>query len=184
MIVSEKEEEYKAKIRKNIKETAFKELKVIQAKHSKVNTIIYEKFEKQAYLVSPLFTNEDVSILSNLRSHTTRGIKDNFHRMYGNDISCPLKCWPEGAPPIRDTQEHIMLCSKLELLNPTVASGTLKYDDIYGNTDQQKEVVTVMKELLKSRNKSLQPTSGCDHWTQAPHGAVKTPVICNVCIGT
>ena len=63
------------------------------------------------------------------------------------------------------------------------------YTDIYGNVNQQKAIVTVMKELLEIRNKILKddPTSGTEHWTQAPHGAIQAHHddnnICSVCIG-
>ena len=86
MVVSTKEDDYKNVIRNKTRETAFKELKTEQASHSKVKAIIYGNFEAQRYLKSSLFSNEDVSILSNLRSHTTKTIRANFK----NDKSCPL----------------------------------------------------------------------------------------------
>ena len=85
-ILVEKEYDYRNLFRKKIRETAFKELKTEQAPHSKVKAIIYGNFEAQRYLKSSLFSNEDVSILSNLRSHTTKTIRANFK----NDKSCPL----------------------------------------------------------------------------------------------
>ena len=53
-IVSTKYEQYKDMIKKNVKETAFDELKMKQESHSKVNRIIYNSFVKQPYLVSPI----------------------------------------------------------------------------------------------------------------------------------
>ena len=73
-IVSTKYEQYKDMIKKNVKETAIDELKRKQDSHSNVYRIIYNSFVKQPNLVSPLFTNDDVEVLANLRSHTTRGI--------------------------------------------------------------------------------------------------------------
>ena len=134
-IVCFKEEDFKKLIRKHVRETAFKELKIKQEGHSKVNTIVYEKLQQQSYLQSPLFSNDDVSILSNLRSHTTRGIRDNFQQMYRSDQNCPLKCWPPDASPLRDTQPHLLTCSKLKLPNATIASSKIVYTDIYGNVN-------------------------------------------------
>ena len=78
MIIAGKVDDYRSLIRKHIKAAAFKELKTKQSSHSKVNDIVYENLEKQSYLISPIFTNDDIEILSNLRSHTTRGIRSNF----------------------------------------------------------------------------------------------------------
>ena len=190
MIASAKEEDYRKLIRRHVRETAFKELKNKQASHSKVNTIVYEKLEKQSYLVSSIFTNDDVSVLSNLRSHTTRGIRSNFQQMYRNNLNCPLKCWPSSDNPIRDTQEHLLTCSKLKLVKQTLSTNQIKYDDIYGNVEEQKAVVTIVRELLEARNTLLNPnpTSGDDHWTQPPPGAIQTHSDscendCSVCIG-
>ena len=80
---------YQSAVRKHIRNTAFSELKTKQVGHSKVQNILYEQFEKQHYLTSPLFTNEDVSTLSNLRSHTTRGIRANFANLCKDNTSCP-----------------------------------------------------------------------------------------------
>ena len=81
-IKASKEDDFKSFVRNKIKEAAFEELKRKQMSHSKVNEITYEKLEKQPYLTSALFSNDDVEILSNLRSHTTRGIRSNFSQLY------------------------------------------------------------------------------------------------------
>ena len=44
----------------------------------KVKNIQYKKLETKAYIRNPLFTNNDISLLSALRSHTVRDIKCNF----------------------------------------------------------------------------------------------------------
>ena len=116
------EQKYKDLIRKHTREAAFKELRNKQKEHSKVKSINYESLEKQEYLSSALFSNEEVSILSNLRSHTTRGIRKNFRNMYKDNLNCPLKCWSDGSPPFEDTQEHLLHCSRLIIkTNLTVA---------------------------------------------------------------
>ena len=137
-----------------------------------------------------MFSNSNVGVLSNLRSHTTRGIRTNFKQLYKDDFNCPLKCWPADTSPVRDTQEHLLSCSKLELKNPTVAAGNIVMNNIYGSVSEQKAVVAVVQELLSERNNILErkPTSGCIHWTQAPPGAVQAQsdsckYICGVCIG-
>ena len=96
-------------------------------------------------------------------------------KMYRTNLNRPLKYWPSSDNPIRDTQEHLLTCSKLKLEKQTLSTDLIKYDDIYGNVEEQKAVVTMVRELLEARNTLLNPnpTSGDDDWTQAPPGAVQ-----------
>ena len=112
--------------------------------------------------MSSAFSNEDVGVLSNLRSDTTRGIRSNFHQIFRNNLSCPQKCWSPSDAPLRDTQEHLLVCSKLNLATQTVVRGNIKYENIYGNVEDQKAIVNIFKELIEKRNKLLKPdpTSG------------------------
>jgi hypothetical protein len=97
---------------------------------------------------------------------------------------------PPDALPVRDTQEQLLSCKKLKQTKHTVVSEKIVIDNIYGTVSPQKAVVTLVKENLQERNKLLNsnPTSGCDHWTLAPPGAMQAQLdICNdncsVCIG-
>ena len=159
MVVNMKEDDYRSMVRKHLRKAAFVELTTEQASHFKVNTIEYNRLEKQPYLVSPVFSDEDVGILSNMRSHTTRGIRGNFKQFYRGNTYCPLKCWPEDSP-VEDTQQHLLVCDKIQKdANLTVACGKPEYNDIYGSTDKQKEIVTIFKECLNVRNKKISENS-------------------------
>ena len=110
--------------------------------------------------------------------------------MYKDDQNCPLKCTPPDTMPLRDTQEHLLSCKKLKQTKHTVVSEKIVINNIYGTISQQKALATLAKENLQERNKLLdsKPTSGCDHWTLAPPGAMQAQLdICNdncsVCIG-
>ena len=92
--------------------------------------IVYNSLVKQPYLVSPIFTNDDVEVLANLRSHTTRGILNCLKQLYKNNLSCYLKCWPADSTPVQDSQQHLLVCGKLELNKSTVATGKIVIDDI------------------------------------------------------
>ena len=149
--------EYKLYIKKKIRIAAFKELQAQQQEHSKVKRIKYDKFEAQSYMFSPLFSNDDVALIAALRSHTVRGVRCNFRNMYKPNIYCPLKCWAPGTPPVEDTQQHMLECTKLTLVqNNTVANKQIVYDDIYGDVAQQKAVVSIFKQLLQQRNEILE----------------------------
>ena len=154
-----------ATIKNLTREAAFKDLVDIQLRHSKVKDIKYETFKCQPYLSSGMFSNEEVSILASLRSHTLRTIRGNFKNFYQGNLSCPLKCWPEGSTPLNDTQEHLLVCSRLDVQpQTTLACGAIKYDDIYGSRAEQKAVTSVVKQCMETRNQLLeqdkQPTSG------------------------
>ena len=77
-IIAMSNSQYKNFIKKHIKEATFKCLSTIQASHVKVRDIKYNKLEAQEYIISPSFTNSEITTLAALRSHTTRGIKGDF----------------------------------------------------------------------------------------------------------
>ena len=110
--------------------------------------------------------------------------------MYKDDSSCPLTCWQENLEPLRDTQEHLLVCSKLKTNDKqTLVEEEIKYTHIYGAVGQQKAIVTVMKELLNERNKILKTisTSG-DSLDPSTHGCYASTSDdcdnnCSVCSG-
>ena len=151
---------YKKLIKTKVKQAALKALQEIQASHSKVNQIKYEKFEIQSYMTSSVFNNEEISQLLALRSHTVRGIKKNFSSWYKPNLSCLFTCSAE------DSQPHLLSCKPiLDLLTPQelATTYTVKYDDIYGCLERQKVAVTVFSRLLDIRERLLEaatPASG------------------------
>ena len=75
------EEQYKSYIKKHIRITAFNHLIKIQEPHTKVNQIQYTNLKIQPYRTSNEFENNEVKLLTALRSHTMRGIKNEFFIM-------------------------------------------------------------------------------------------------------
>ena len=150
---------YKNIIKRHTRIKAFSDLVKTQKSHSKVQKIEYSSFKCQEYLSSGMFKNEEISILSSLRSHTVRTVRYNFKNLYKNNLNCPLKCWEDGNEPNCDTQEHILSCKRISErvpLNPTVARNKVKYDDIYGNLHEQKEVISVFKQRIQTRNEMIE----------------------------
>ena len=136
------------------------------------------KYERnvQPYLKSREFSNNNASLHAALRSHTVRGIRCNFKTLYRNKTQCPLKCSPSS--PQQDTQEHLLVCSKL-VLNNVLACHNITHNDIYGDIEKQKMAVSVFKEIINKRNKLLdektQNTADLpvgNHWTLAHPSAV------------
>ena len=52
-------------------------------------------------------------------------------------------CWTSNDNPIKDTQEHLMVCNKIKMNTNNVTTDEIKYDDIYGSVNKQKEIVTL-----------------------------------------
>ena len=145
---------YKKRIKSKIRVAALKNLKEIQKSHSKVKEIKYDKLEVQPYLVSPLFTNEEVDLLYSLRSRTMN-CKANFRGMYKDDLSCPT-C-QTGA---LDQQQHILECNELskKMLTDMLANNKVKYDDIFGSCLKQKEVTALFAKLIAIREQITKDT--------------------------
>ena len=152
-IMSSSQEQYKKIIKTNLEKAAFSCMIEKQQGHSKVRDIKYDILKMQPYLKSNKFSNEDVSTLVALRTHTVRGIRSNFKKMYNNNTLCPLLCSPSSLQ--QDTQEHLLVCSKLTNRNE-VATNVISHDDIYGDVQKQKGAADIFKQLIRKRNKLLE----------------------------
>ena len=137
-------------IRKYIKNAAFKYLTKKQESHSKINIIKYSKLETQKYMISPIFSNEEVNQLHALRAKTTN-CKMNFkNRFKIEDLLCNL-CESEDQD-----QEHLLQCSVVirKLKSSHVTKQKIEYEDIYSdNVNKQKEVTSLFVEIFNIKNK-------------------------------
>ena len=104
------------------------------------------------------FSNEDISILSSLRSNTLRTIKSNFKSIYEGDLSCPLKCSPDDK--YDDSQQHLMSCAiivqKLSQSQKTISTHKISYNDIYADIYRQKGVVNMVTQCMEIRNNIIE----------------------------
>ena len=146
-IQQQSKESYKREIKERIRNAAFEYLQDLQSKHSKVQGIVYKKFETQKYLKSPLFKNEEVNLLHALRSRVV-AVKNNFSSKYKNNLLCPLCIMSI------DDQPHILNCSvlKRKFRSNEAAKYSIKYEDIFGDIQKQKQVTHLFSQLLKIRN--------------------------------
>lgn len=162
---------YKNFIKNKVREKAFEDLQEIRKSHSKVSDLIYKNFlQPQEYLTNSTFSYSEVCVLFGLRSKTMRGIKGNFSYLQnGGDSLCPV-CQKHN-----DTQAEVMECKILRSM--VVFSDSVKYSQIFGNVQEQKEVVNVYIRLLSARDQLLadqpevqQCLPGHQYWAQAPQG--------------
>ena len=140
-------EPYKKMVKKKVREAAFRHFKTLQAGHSKIMNIQYDELKCQPYMLSTMFTNLEVNLLHALRSRSV-DCKINFRRLHGDDLDCPL-C-SDGC---QDDQPHILQCKKLRMMmkSEDLANSNVRYDNIFGNLLQQKEVTVMFAKLLQIR---------------------------------
>ena len=79
----------KAEVKAKMQAAALGYLKQKQSQHSKIRNIVYPKLQTHPYMVSQLFTNDEVNTLHALRSRSVN-VKANFKNKYGNNLECPL----------------------------------------------------------------------------------------------
>ena len=111
----------------------------------------------QPYLKSPMFSNEETSLLFALRTQTARTFRANFSQLYGGKVECPLKCENQSLhePAFKDSQEHLLWCERVKLQNPIIAQGKAEYSDIFAHVNRQKEVITMYLMIIEEREKIM-----------------------------
>ena len=141
---------YKQMIRKSIKNAALRYLTKKQESHSKINMINYSELETQKYMISPIFSNEEVNQLHALRAKTTN-CKMNFkNRFKVGDLLCNL-CENENQD-----QKHLLQCSvvKRKLKSSHVAKQKIEYENIYSDDlNKQKEITSLFLEIFNIKNR-------------------------------
>ena len=140
----------KAEVKAKMQAAALRYLKQKQHQHSKIRNIVYSKLQTQAYMVSPLFTNDEVNTLHALRSRSVN-VKANFKNKYGNNLLCPLCGLDE------DSQPHMLVCTELNKLyeSEELLSKKCSYDDLFGDQKEQKVITHLYLKLLNIRNQLL-----------------------------
>ena len=150
-----------------ISEAAFRYLKDQQKMHSKIKDIEYIKFETQQYMNSPLFTNDEVSLLYRIRSRAL-DCKMNFKSRYRNEHLLCILCSEQS-----DTQQHILICKALQtdLVRDEIVDNKISYADIFASPQKQKVVTTVFAKLLVIREKMMKQ---CQLNPSTPQGVLKS----------
>ena len=146
-IIKKSRNSYKNNIKLKTRIAAFSYLKEQQNKHSKIRNIQYTKLDTQAYMISPLFSNTEVSLLFALRSKYI-DCKSNFKFKYNQDN---LLCQLCGVD--EDSQPHILQCNILRsyIKSEDIMKEKVDYNDIFRETGKQKVIVTIFSKLLEIR---------------------------------
>ena len=109
------------------------------SKHSKSSGLSTDFLKMQDYLFSDILSTEDKQLLFKFRTRTYP-CKTNFRQQYQADLSCQI-CHQEDSP------QHLFNCA----LDGVDINGT-KYEDIFGNVEQQSRVIKVLKKITVKRD--------------------------------
>ena len=165
---------FKNIVKAKISNATFLHLQKKQIGHSKMKKLNYEKFELMSYMNSPLFNNNNRTLLLALRTRAVRGIRNDFRGLY-NDNMCPLECGDV------DTIENVLTCRVIKQHHTSneVTNTTSKYEDIFSNDiNKQQKVTELYSQLLEKRNNIIQsmPVAGNSGPVQG-NRAVQNPTI-------
>ena len=125
----------------------------------KMANIKYSKLKTMSYLISPLFTQEESSLLLRLRTRCVNSIRSDFGLMY-SDQNCPVNSNCKSV----DTLQHLLVCETLQdcLTGHTIAKHKIVFEDLFSeDISRQKEATTLYQLLLDSRERILgKPAAG------------------------
>ena len=124
--------------------------------HKKIKHIQYDLLKMQPYLRSDKLQAEERQTITALQSKCVRSVKANFSTMHKKRLNCPLNCNQEN--PCIDTQEHVLLCNKLKVSNPS----KLVVGGVFGSLVEQEEIGILFAKFLRQR------TRQCDELNNLP----------------
>ena len=148
-IVKSSKNSYKNFIKAKVRTAALKHLNNLKGAHSKIQAIEYAELKTKSYITSPIFSNDDVSLLYSLQSRLVE-YKANFKSIYKDtDILCPF-CKKED-----DSQQHMLECEviKHHFKSTEISQYKIVYDDIFKDIKKQKGITALFRELLDIRRK-------------------------------
>ena len=103
--------------------------------------------------MSPIFNDKEVSLLFALRSECVRECKANFRSYYkdSQEIFCIL-CTEKKI----DNQQHVLECKVLSnnCKSEELVKNKISYEDIFKDTNKQKNVTALFMQLLQIKNNS------------------------------
>ena len=152
---------FKSLVKRSVKTATFNALKTIHSTHTKINTIIYDKFSLQQYLDSDNFSKEESAMWFNARGNSVIGFKMCNPSIYRNNLACKLGCLEE------DSLYHSMICPVID--NQTGKTNA-RLGDLFGTTLQQQQAVIIFMKKTQFEMPSLRaawPTRAEQYWTQA-----------------
>ena len=132
-IINTPKDAYKKEIKSLIQKAVFKYFMEIKGGHKKLENVKYEDLKIQPYITSKLFNQKERQLLYLMRSQCHNS-KNNFKKMYRNDIKCSF-----GCNAVEDQIHIFTQCTKLKSSIKDVQN--VSYKDIYSKISKQKEAI-------------------------------------------
>ena len=143
-------EEFKAKVKTSVKNSALKYLNSEKARMSKIMYISHDALELQPYLSPTVLEVSEAKLLFQLRSRMTN-VKVNFRNKYSN-IICPV-CDVEAS---EDSQQHVFECIEILKNKNIVAQDNILYSHIFDkDVEKQGAALRLFKHLWSIRKSIL-----------------------------
>ena len=138
---------FKAFIEKKINTKALEYLNKLKSKHSKVMHVVHKNLKVQEYFEAAHV--EDTCMAKFIFHARTRmlNVKANYKSQYlKTDMNCPMGC------PVLDSQEHVILCTKIESFCLNSEKNEPKYKDLFTeDSSKQKTIAKIIKGRLEKR---------------------------------
>ena len=138
---------FKAFIEKKINTKALEYLNKLKSKHSKVMHVVHKNLKVQEYFEAAHV--EDTCMAKLIFHARTRmlNVKANYKSQYlKTDMNCPMGC------PVLDSQEHVILCTKIESFCLNSEKNEPKYKDLFTeDSSKQKTIAKIIKGRLEKR---------------------------------
>ena len=153
-IKSMSKESFKNLVQKAVKAEAFNWLSIKKCKSKKVKNVPHGRLEIQKYLSQPIMSTKETKFLFGLRSRMTY-LSENYPGMQAEN-HCPLCSSSSGVEKFMDSQEHLLVCSKLKG-ESEVMEEYLEHDDIHSeNLNVQTKITLILEAKYNERKKLIE----------------------------
>ena len=136
---------FKSYLVKKVENSAFEYLQELASKHSKSKYTFTQcdQLREEPYLRDQRFCKQDIQLIFALKTRML-DLKYNFKTMYNNNMECQT-CDDKLSI---ENENHLLNCDNLK----TDESSTVKFEDVYGNTDTQLKAVKIFRKIISKRN--------------------------------
>ena len=140
---------FKKFLKEKIKSATLKYLNELKKKHIKVENLQSTELKCSKYLMDTRISKVDAKLLFKFRTRMYP-VKANFSTKYQNNMLCDLCISAECM------QQHLLQCPILKSFIPELKSTTLKYEFLFGNIEEMKQIVKILKQISEVREQLLQ----------------------------
>ena len=102
-------------------------------------------------LEEQIFTKKNSKLLFNMTCQSVKGIRNNFHNFYDENIHCPFKCKNSY-----DTQAHVLSCPDHLSQYHKNDLNLVQYSDIFGSLLGQSKVIISFQQLMRVSERLLE----------------------------